>query len=75
MANAATLRGSRATGTSAGAQVGRPHDESHESRRLETGRDWLDNNGVNILMAFLMSVGAMGISQWAWGVDVRELWA
>ena len=75
MANAATLRGSRVTGTSAGAQVGRPHDESHESRRLETGRDWLDNNGVNILMAFLMSAGAMGISQWAWGVDVRELWA
>ncbi|CEJ58371.1 hypothetical protein PMG11_07028 [Penicillium brasilianum] len=75
VANAATLRGSRVTGTSVGAQAGRPHDESHESRRVETGRDWLDNNGVNILMAFLMSVGAMGISQWAWGVDVRELWA
>lgn len=72
--NAATLRGSRATGTSVGAQASRPHDESHESRRLETGRDWLDNNGVNVLMAFLMSIGAMGISRWAWGVDVRELW-
>lgn len=48
-------------------------DESHESRRLETGHDWLDNNGVNLLMAATMSVGAMGIAQWFWGLDVFEL--
>lgn len=46
-----------------------------QSRKIETGHDWLDNNGVNILMAFLMSVGAMGIAQQAWGVDVLESWA
>ncbi|KAJ5587134.1 uncharacterized protein N7459_002899 [Penicillium hispanicum] len=73
--NVATLRGSRATGSSVGAQAGRAHEEGHESRRIETGHDWLDNNGVNMLMAALMSVGAMGIAQWVWGVDVRELLA
>lgn len=72
--NAATLRGTRTTGTSVGTQPGRAHEESHESRRVETGHDWLDNNGVNVLMAVVMSVGAMGIAQWAWGLDVRELW-
>ena len=72
--NVATLRGSRATNTSVGSQAGRAHEEGHESRRIETGHDWLDNNGVNILMAALMSLGAMCIAQWVWGVDVRELW-
>lgn len=59
----ARLHGNQATTT----------DESHESRRLETGHDWLDNNGVNLLMAATMSVGAMGIAQWFWNVDVSEL--
>ncbi|KAJ5654230.1 hypothetical protein N7490_001233 [Penicillium lividum] len=71
VANTASLRGTRATGTSAGAQPG--HEDSHESRRVESGHDWLDNNGVNLLMAVLMSVGAMGIAQWTWGVDIQEL--
>ena len=66
--NTATLRGTRATGESVGAH------EGHESRRIETGHDWLDNNGVNILMAALMSLGAMCIAQSVWEVDVRELW-
>lgn len=57
-----------------GTQAGRTHEEGHESRRIETGHDWLDNNGVNILMAFVMSAGAMGIAQWVWGTDVSELW-
>jgi len=70
-ANTATLRGTRATGTSVGTQPG--HEASHESRRVESGHDWLDNNGVNVLMALLMSVGAMGIAQWIWNVDLQEL--
>jgi hypothetical protein len=48
-------------------------EDSHESRRVESGHDWLDNNGVNVLMALLMSVGAMGIAQWIWQVDLQEL--
>ncbi|KAJ5670454.1 uncharacterized protein N7477_005817 [Penicillium maclennaniae] len=71
--NTATLRGTRALGESVGTQAGQAHD-GHESRRIETGHDWLDNNGVNVLMAALMSLGAMCIAQWVWGVDVRELW-
>lgn len=67
VANTATLRGSRITGTSEGTQPGRPHDDSHESRRVESGRDWLDNNAVNLLMASIMSFGAMGVARVAWG--------
>ncbi|KAJ5101998.1 Protein of unknown function DUF92 TMEM19 [Penicillium alfredii] len=74
VANAATMRGSRVTGTSVGSQLGRAHKESNESRRLESGHDWLDNNEVNLLMAATMSLGAMGVAQWVWGVDVREAW-
>lgn len=73
IANAATLRGSRITHTSVGTLPGRAHEENNESRRIEVGRDWLDNNGVNMLMAATMSFGAMGVAQWVWGVDVREL--
>lgn len=56
-----------------GVQATHIPEESQESRRLETGHDWLDNNGVNLLMAATMSVGAMGIAQWFWGLDVFEL--
>ncbi|CAG7948548.1 unnamed protein product [Penicillium nalgiovense] len=56
-----------------GTRVTNVAEESQESRRLETGHDWLDNNGVNLLMAATMSVGAMGIAQWFWELDVFEL--
>lgn len=72
--NTATLHGSRLFGTFVGTKPGREHEEGHESRRIETGHDWLDNNGVNFLMAFLMSVGAMAIAQSTWGTDLSELW-
>ncbi|GAB1193780.1 hypothetical protein APSETT444_003008 [Aspergillus pseudonomiae] len=45
----------------------------HESRKVESGRDLLDNNAVNVLMAFIMSVGAMGVASWVWGVSVFDL--
>lgn len=64
-ANEATSRGSQGK-----SEV---HEKSHESRRVETGHDWLDNNGVNVLMAATMSVGAMGIAQYVWGLNVFEL--
>lgn len=60
VANTATLRGSRATGESEGDQPGR-HEPGHESRRVESGRDILDNNAVNVLMAGMMSFSAMGL--------------
>lgn len=64
--NTAALRGSRATQSSVGVSPGREHDEEHESRRVENGRDWLDNNGVNVLMAGLMSLGGMGVARLVW---------
>ncbi|KAJ5141850.1 hypothetical protein N7526_002845 [Penicillium atrosanguineum] len=58
-AGSARLRKTEAvvdTVTLQGNQAGQAH-EGHESRRIETGHDWLDNNGVNTLMAALMSLG------------------
>ncbi|OGM41609.1 DUF92 domain protein [Aspergillus bombycis] len=45
----------------------------HESRKVESGRDLLDNNAVNVLMAFIMSVGAMGVAGWVWGISVFDI--
>lgn len=38
------------------------------SRVVECGWDVLDNNDVNFLMASMMSVGAMAVASWYWGV-------
>ncbi|PYH66858.1 DUF92 domain-containing protein [Aspergillus vadensis CBS 113365] len=72
VANTATLKGTRATGTSTGTSAGET-ESGHESRRVESGRDLLDNNAVNLLMAFTMSVGAMGAASWAWGLNIADL--
>lgn len=37
-----------------------------ESRYVVAGTEWLDNNGVNLLMAAMMSLGGMGIAWWVW---------
>lgn len=75
VANAATLRGSRVTGTSTGTRPGVVHDTEHESRRIESGIDLLDNNAVNFLMAAIMSVGGMAVASYAWGVPLRSILA
>ncbi|KAJ5629400.1 hypothetical protein N7528_003057 [Penicillium herquei] len=69
-AGSVTQRGSHATGQSVDAPAGR---EGHQSRQMLSGRNWLNNNGVNLVQALVMTVGAMGIAQWFWGIDVREL--
>lgn len=43
----------------AGASGAAVTDGQHESRKVALGYDILDNNGVNLLMAALVSVGAM----------------
>ncbi|KAK4191191.1 transmembrane protein 19 [Podospora australis] len=40
------------------------------SREVVTGWDLLDNNDVNFLMAFTMSVGAMAVAGWYWDVTL-----
>ncbi|KAL4932952.1 DUF92 domain-containing protein [Aspergillus undulatus] len=73
-ANAAALKGTRATGTSAGSTTG-DDETQHESRRVESGRDILDNNAVNVLMALIMSVGAMGVATYVWDLSILEAFA
>ncbi|GIC85686.1 DUF92 domain-containing protein [Aspergillus udagawae] len=73
VANAAALKGTRATGTSRGKSPGRATEPHHESRRVESGWDVLDNNAVNVLMAFMMSVGGMLVACWAWDFSTSDV--
>ena len=43
------------------------------SRRIESGLGLLDNNAVNLLMAFLMSVGGIVISSYVWQIPLRSI--
>lgn len=43
------------------------------TRVVESGRDLLDNNDVNFLMAVMMSVGAMAGAGWYWGVPIEDI--
>jgi uncharacterized membrane protein len=45
------------------------------SRVVENGWDLLDNNDVNFLMAFGMSVGAMAVASWYWQVPLSSVFA
>ncbi|KAJ4417889.1 hypothetical protein N0V85_001654 [Neurospora sp. IMI 360204] len=47
--------------------------DERPSRVVENGWDLLDNNDVNFLMAFGMSVGAMAVASWYWGVPLRSV--
>jgi uncharacterized protein (TIGR00297 family) len=50
-----------------------PGTPSHESRFIGSGRDLLDNNQINFLMASLMSMGAMLVATAAWGVTPSSI--
>ena len=43
------------------------------SRRIESGIGLLDNNAVNVLMAFLMSVGGMWLGSYVWHIPLRSV--
>lgn len=47
--------------------------DAQPSRVVETGWDLLDNNDVNFLMAFTMSISAMGVASWYWGVPIETI--
>ncbi|KAI1656005.1 integral membrane protein DUF92-domain-containing protein [Daldinia decipiens] len=54
------------------------HRSSHfgdrkPTRVAESGFDLLDNNDVNFLMAFTMSVGAIVLSGWYWQVPLEDI--
>lgn len=46
--------------------------DDRPSRVAESGLDLLDNNDVNFLMAFTMSIGAMAAAGWYWGVPLQD---
>jgi len=48
-----------------------PHSgDERPTRTVESGFDLLDNNAVNLLMAILMTVGAMGVASWLWDIPL-----
>ncbi|KAI0008120.1 integral membrane protein DUF92 [Xylariaceae sp. FL0662B] len=50
------------------------HFGDHKPTRItESGFDLLDNNDVNFLMAFTMSIGAMIVAGWYWGVPLDSI--
>jgi uncharacterized membrane protein len=48
-------------------------DAQHESRKIEVGSDLLDNNAVNILMAGLVSMGAMVATCIVWDLPFSSM--
>lgn len=52
-----------------------PSDKKNDepSRHVENGMGILDNNSVNVLMAFLMSIGGMMVVSLAWDVPFRSI--
>jgi len=49
------------------------YGDDRPSRVVESGWDLLDNNDVNFLMAFSMSIGAMAVVGWHWGVPLASV--
>jgi uncharacterized membrane protein len=48
--------------------------DENPSRVVESGSlGLLDNNEVNFLMALTMSLGAMGVASWVWGVPMESI--
>ncbi|KAK2763276.1 hypothetical protein FQN54_009912 [Arachnomyces sp. PD_36] len=48
-------------------------DPEYESRKVESGHDILDNNAVNVLMAALMSGGAIVLASYVWEVPLSSV--
>ncbi|KAI4256712.1 MAG: hypothetical protein L6R42_006051, partial [Xanthoria sp. 1 TBL-2021] len=48
------------------------HD-GNSSRRVESGISLLDNNAVNLLMAFVMSAGGMVVSAYLWDLPLGTI--
>lgn len=69
---AASIKAS-ATMLKAGASGTAVVDSQHESRKIEVGSDLLDNNAVNILMAGLVSVGAMLTACVVWNLPFSSM--
>jgi uncharacterized membrane protein len=69
---AASIKASE-TMLKAGASGNAVADTQHESRKIEVGSDLLDNNAVNILMASMVSVGAMLVACVVWDLPLSNI--
>lgn len=50
--------------------------KDHEpGRKIESGVGILDNNAVNVLMAFLMSLGGMILTSYLWNIPLLSVFA
>ncbi|KAH0556299.1 hypothetical protein GP486_005774 [Trichoglossum hirsutum] len=47
--------------------------EGQPSRKIESGVGLLDNNAVNLLMAFIMSIGGIVVAAWRWGIPLDSI--
>ncbi|KAL8985546.1 MAG: hypothetical protein Q9177_004405 [Variospora cf. flavescens] len=47
--------------------------DGNTSRRIESGIGFLDNNAVNILMAFVMSIGGMLLASFIWSLPFSTI--
>lgn len=56
-----------------GSQMPANKKSDEPSRRIESGLGLLDNNAVNVLMAFLMSVGGMLIGSYVWQIPLQSV--
>ncbi|CAN8106095.1 unnamed protein product [Discula destructiva] len=73
--------GKEAAGKTSGPAVDDPNIKQRKpsfgdktpSRVVESGWDILDNNDVNFLMAFTMSLSSMVVAGWYWGVPLSTI--
>lgn len=66
-------KGSSVEDNSSNAQPKSGFGEKGPSRVIESGWDILDNNDVNFLMAFTMSVSSMVVAGWYWGYTFNSI--
>ncbi|KAK2736395.1 hypothetical protein FQN57_000772 [Myotisia sp. PD_48] len=53
--------------------VSLPPQGLHESRKVETGHDILDNNAVNLLMATTMGISAVLCASFLWEIPIQDI--
>ena len=56
-----------------GSRVPANKKSDEPSRHIESGLGILDNNAVNLLMAFLMSVGGIVVASYVWHIPLRSM--
>lgn len=58
-----------------GSNIGVAQKDHEPGRKIESGVGILDNNAVNVLMAFLMSIGGMILTSYLWDIPLLSVFA